>query len=70
MGGSYCLFEYAGMSKRHALTQKGFPAPDLYFASDVSGGSVSAEHEFSDRKQQRLDTQQHRMHEADGIDRV
>jgi hypothetical protein len=30
--------------------------------------SVSAQHQCLDRKQQGLDSQQHRVHEADGID--
>src|SRR5260370_34308769 len=33
-----------------------------------SGDSVSAQHQRLDGKQQGLDAQQHRMHEADGVD--
>jgi len=33
-----------------------------------SGDSVSARHQRLDGKQQGLDAQQHRMHEADGVD--
>src|SRR5262245_26014335 len=34
------------------------------------GASMTAEHQCLDRKQQSLDTQKHRMNEADRVDRV